>query len=107
MNRENQHRPEGQGTDQQTLKISNLKRREIGNGRPVFSVASIGQQTAAGHVSGADRFQRANTRTFFKVLPYSNARTVCCRQRPTFVATSLFLLIIFRISFSTAVRVQR
>jgi len=29
MNRENQHRPEGQGTDQQTLKISNLKRREI------------------------------------------------------------------------------
>jgi hypothetical protein len=29
MNRENQHYPEDQGTDQQTLKISHLKRREI------------------------------------------------------------------------------
>ena len=29
MNREHQHHPEDQGTDQQTLKISHLKRREI------------------------------------------------------------------------------
>jgi len=29
MNRENQHPPEDQGTDQQPLKISHLKRREI------------------------------------------------------------------------------
>ncbi len=29
MDRENQHHPEGQGTDQHTLEISHLKRREI------------------------------------------------------------------------------